>query len=75
MGFQQLFDQYSWDDIKQKIYTKTSADVEYALRSTGKKTLDHFMALISTASPSVVSEHLSARNIDKTFGRTLPLAK
>ena len=75
MGFQQLFDQYSWDDIKQKIYAKTSAEVEYALRTPGKKTLDHFMALISPAAAPYLEEmaQLSHRLTKKRFGNTIQM--
>ena len=47
-GFQEVFDTYDWDGELQSILTKTTLDVERALRAD-KRNLDDFKALISPA--------------------------
>ncbi len=72
--FQELFDQYQWDEIKQSIYRKTAADVEAALRKN-KRNLEDFKALISPTAMPYLEEMamLSHRLTQKRFGKTLQL--
>ena len=50
--FEALFDQFTWDEVKQSIYAKTAQDVEYALNKAGRRDLEDFKALISPAASS-----------------------
>lgn len=72
--FTEIFDTYSWEDIKEKIYSKTSIDVERALNS-GKRSLDDFMALISPAAEEYLELLAStAQNItQKRYGKTIQM--
>lgn len=75
MSFQQLFESYSWDEVKQTIYAKTSSDVEYALHKKGKRTIEDFMALISPAAADFLEPmaQLSSQITKKRFGNTMQL--
>lgn len=75
MGFQEIFDQYSWDDLKQKIYSKSAADVEHAIRKSGKKSLEDFMAMISPAAVPYLEEmaQRSHQLTLKRFGNTIQM--
>ena len=75
MSFQKLFDTYSWDEVKENIYSKTSKDVEYALYKKGKRNLEDFMALISPSASSYLEEmaQLSSQLTKKRFGNTVQL--
>ena len=42
MTFNNIFAQYSWDDVKASIYQKTARDVEHALNKTGVRDLEDF---------------------------------
>ncbi len=72
--FQDIFDQYNWDEVKQSIYGKTSADVETALRKN-KRSLEDFKALISPAATPYLEQMalLSNRLTQKRFGKTIQL--
>lgn len=72
--FQELFDTYNWEEVKQSIYAKTAADVQLALQKN-KRTLEDFKALISPAAIPFL-EHmaqLSHRLTQKRFGKTIQL--
>lgn len=75
MGFQELFDTFSWDDIKASIYSKTNRDVEHALQKVEKRDLEDFKALISPAGASYLEEmaQLSQLATQKRFGNTLQM--
>ena len=75
MGFQTLFDSYSWDDIKSRIYSKTAQNVEHALNKSSKRTLEDFMALISPAAEPYLEEmaQLSHKLTKKRFGNTIQM--
>lgn len=75
MGFQQLFDTYTWDDVKSRIYSKTEQDVELALNKTSKRTLEDFMALISPAAEPFLEQmaQLSHQLTKKRFGNTIQM--
>jgi 2-iminoacetate synthase len=73
-NFSNLFEKYSWEDVKQSIYAKTAADVERALGSS-KRTLEDFKALISPAAVPYL-EHmavLSNQLTQKRFGKVVQL--
>lgn len=72
--FKEIFDQYSWNDTKEKIYTKTSKDVERALNSS-KRTIEDFQALISPSAAPYLEEmaHLSHQLTQKRFGKTIQM--
>lgn len=72
--FKNVFDTYSWDDIKSTIYAKKASDVERAL-SYDKLDLNDFMALISPAAEPYL-EQLAERSHAKTvkrFGKTIQM--
>jgi 2-iminoacetate synthase len=73
-SFINLFEQYNWNDIKERIYSKTATDVEAALTRTGK-TLEDFMALISPAAASYLEPmaQLSRRLTQQRFGKTIQM--
>lgn len=73
-NFTALFDNYSWDDVKQSIYSKTPADVEQAL-SASRKTLEDFKALLSPAAAQYLEPiaQLSRQLTLKRFGKVIQL--
>lgn len=72
--FQELFDTYHWEEVKQSIYAKTAADVQLALQKN-KRTLEDFKALISPAALPFLEQmaQLSHRLTQKRFGKTIQL--
>lgn len=72
--FKDTFDQYSWEEVKASIATKTATDVEVALAATFR-TLEDFKALISTAAAPYLEQmaQLSHRLTQKRFGKTIQL--
>ena len=73
-NFKDLFEQYSWEDIKSSIYAKTSQDVDRALGNP-KRDLEDFKALISPAAASYL-EQMARRSHELTlqrFGNTMQL--
>ena len=75
MTFNDLFSQYSWDEVKTSIYHKTDRDVEYALNKTGKRDLEDFKALISPAAAKYLEPmaRLSNQLTQKRFGKTIQM--
>lgn len=75
MSFQSLFDTYNWDEVKQSIYSKTSAEVQHAIHRNGKRTLEDFKALISPAAAPYLEEMAKkSREItQKRFGKTMQM--
>jgi len=73
-NFKDIFDSFSWDDIKQSILAKTSADVLQALQKE-KRTLEDFKALISPAAMPYLEQmaQLSNRLTQKRFGKTIQM--
>jgi 2-iminoacetate synthase len=73
-NFKTLFDSYNWDQVKESIYAKTTADVEQALRSP-KRTLEDFKALISPAAAGYLEQmaQLSRQLTRKRFGDTMQM--
>ena len=72
--FKDIYDQYSWDEVKASIAAKTSKDVEAALAATDR-TLEDFKALISPAATPYVEQmaQLSHQLTQKRFGKTIQL--
>ncbi|TAL60752.1 MAG: 2-iminoacetate synthase ThiH [Bacteroidetes bacterium] len=75
MTFEKIFDTFDWEEVKQSIYSKTSSDLELALRKKGKRTLEDFKALISPAASDYLEEmaQLSHSITQKRFGKTLQM--
>jgi 2-iminoacetate synthase len=73
-SFIDIFDQYNWDEVKQRIYGKTATDVETAL-GRQSRTLDDFMALISPAAAAYLEPmaQLSQQLTQQRFGKTIQL--
>jgi 2-iminoacetate synthase len=68
------FQHFSWEEIKSSIYSKTVADVEYALNSS-KRTLEDFKALISPTAAPYLEEMAKMSQVltQKRFGKTIQL--
>lgn len=75
MSFLKIFEEYKWDDVKESIYKKTSADVIDALNKEGKRSLEDFKALISPAAAGFLEPmaQLSNKLTQKRFGKTMQL--
>ena len=72
--FKDIYDQFSWDEVKVSIQQKTSKDVEAALAAT-HRTLEDFKALISPAALPYLEQmaQLSHHLTQKRFGKTIQL--
>ncbi len=72
MEFTELINEYDWDDIKSRIYTRTAKDVEIALNKSRLNT-DDFMALISPAAQPYLEQMavLSRKYTQQRFGKTI----
>lgn len=64
-SFSELFNQYSWYELCEKIYASTDEDVVRALSKTNKLSPDDFIALISPAAKNHLPEM-----INKSFALT-----
>ncbi len=64
-SFSKIFNQYSWEQVCENIYSSTDADVVRALSKTGTVTVDDFVALISPAAKNHLQEM-----INKSFSLT-----
>ncbi len=75
MTFTEIYNQYNWDDIKERIYNKKAFHVEEALSKRGTRDLEDFMALLSPAAvPYLEDMALLSHNLtQKRFGKTLQL--
>ncbi|MBI3510439.1 MAG: 2-iminoacetate synthase ThiH [Bacteroidetes bacterium] len=73
-NFIDIFDRYSWNEVKNSIYGKTVGDVEKAIASE-KRSLEDFKALISPAAEMYLEELAgeSHRLTQKRFGKTIQL--
>ncbi|WP_207429793.1 2-iminoacetate synthase ThiH [Pedobacter sp. SYSU D00535] len=73
-SFAEIFDQYSWDEVKESIYSKTSADVEHALGAS-KRNLEDFKALVSPAAAAYLEPmaQLSHQLTQKRFGKVIQM--
>ena len=74
MNFTKILQQYSPEDIKQSILSKTQKDVENAL-ITEKPSLEDFKALISPAAENYIEQmaQKSMRLTQERFGKTMQL--
>lgn len=72
--FQDLFDTFNWEEVRQSIYAKTASDVQLALQKN-KRTLEDFKALISPAAAPYLEQmaSLSHQLTRKRFGKTIQL--
>ena len=75
MSFFDIIQYYSWDTIKDQIYSKTSRDVEGALTHAGNVDLNDFMALLSPAASEYIEAmaQVSQQLTMKRFGKTIQL--
>ncbi|TCC97054.1 2-iminoacetate synthase ThiH [Pedobacter hiemivivus] len=73
-GFNDIFEQCSWDETSRSIYSKTAADVERAL-SARRRTLEDFKALISPAAAPYLEQmaQISQQLTLKRFGRVVQM--
>ena len=73
-SFKELFETYSWDAVKDDIYSKSKNDVENALTKS-KRTLEDFKALISPAAAAYLEPmaQLSQTITQKRFGKVIQL--
>lgn len=74
-GFKEIFDDYSWEDVAERIYSSTASDVRVALEKEGRGTPDDFMALVSPAAEMMIEEmaQLSHRLTLNRFGKVMQL--
>ena len=74
MSFKDHFEKYSWDEVKESIYSKTALDVEKALIRP-KRTLEDFKALVSPAAAPYLESmaQLSHKLTQKRFGKTIQM--
>lgn len=74
MYFKEVFDQYNWTFIREKIYQKTTQDVLHALNAH-RRTLDDFMALISPSAEPFVEQmaHQSQFLTQQRFGKNIQM--
>lgn len=75
MSFYNDILRYNWEEVKDKIYSKTKADVLKALKKVGTVSVDDFMALLSPAASTYLEEmaKLSRQLTLKRFGNTIQL--
>ena len=73
-SFIDVFESYSWAEVKTSIYSKNAADVESALCAT-KRTLEDFKALISPAGAPYLEQmaQLSRQATLKRFGSVIQM--
>jgi 2-iminoacetate synthase len=75
MSFKNIFDAYSWDEVKSSIYAKQPADVEHALNKTTKRDLEDFKALISPAAAPYLEQmaRMSQELTQQHFGKVIQM--
>ncbi len=73
--FTRVFEQFSWEELKTSIASKTDRDVELALTKSGGRNLHDFMALVSPAAAPYLESmaKLSYSLTRKRFGNTIQL--
>ena len=74
MTFEDIFRQYSWDEVKASIYSKTAADVEAALQKP-QRDLEDFKALVSPAAAPYLEQmaQLSHQLTLQRFGKVIQM--
>lgn len=72
--FQQLFDTYNWDEVRNRIYQSTAADVERVLAKR-KRNINDFAVLISPAAAPYLEQmaQMSHALTKKRFGKTIQM--
>lgn len=72
--FKDIFEQYDWDSIQQKIQNITEIEVKYSLAKT-RRTVDDFLVLISPAAAPYLEKmaQISRALTQKRFGRTIQM--
>lgn len=72
--FKDVFEQYDWDSIQQKIQNITEIEVKYSLAKT-RRTVDDFLVLISPAAAPYLEKmaQMSRTLTQKRFGRTIQM--
>lgn len=73
-SFQEVFENYHWNEVEESIYSKTKTDVEEALHKK-RKTLEDFKALISPAAAPLLEDlaRESHTLTQKRFGKTIQM--
>lgn len=73
-NFQTVFDAYSWEDVRNRIYSYTAMDVERSL-SKSKKDINDFLVLLSPAAAAYLEPMAQAaqRLTQQRFGKTIQL--
>jgi 2-iminoacetate synthase len=73
-SFINLFNKYSWNEVKESIYNKTAGDVRSALNKN-RRNLEDLKALISPAAAPFLEEmaSLSHQLTQKRFGKTIQM--
>ncbi len=74
MSFKNIFDNYSFEETKKSIYSKTAEDVRNALNKN-KRSLEDFKALISPAALPYLEQMalLSKSSTQNRFGKTIQM--
>jgi 2-iminoacetate synthase len=74
MAFNNIFQQYNWEEVQASISNKTSLDVEKALTNR-HRSLDDFKALISPAATPYLEDmaQLSKQLTQKRFGKIIQM--
>ena len=74
-SFKTIFEQYNWDTTLADILAKTGKDVEIALHTSKKRTIEDFKALISPAATPYLEQmaQLSYQITKKRFGNTIQM--
>ncbi len=75
MPFKDIFADYDWDIVKERIYSARSIDVERALAKAGYLTPEEFLPLLSPAAEAYLPQmiELSRELTFKRFGKTIHL--
>ncbi|MCT1525166.1 2-iminoacetate synthase ThiH [Sphingobacterium hotanense] len=73
-NFQKIFDEYSWADVKNRIYSSTTIDVERSLRKS-QKDINDFLVMLSPAAASYLEPMAqeAQRLTQQRFGKTIQL--
>ncbi len=71
--FTERIDEYSWEEVRSRIYGKTGREVELALGKSARLTVDDFTALVSPAAEPYLERMaaLSRNYTRQRFGKTI----
>jgi len=75
MSFKKIFEQYEWDEVGERIYSSSEAEVIHALSKKGQANPEDFMAMVSPAASGLLEEmaQQSHHLTQKRFGKTIQL--